>query len=207
MRPLARRNLSTLRPDAVALRARNPLVRARLRRVPLNVHPIDLPPATITSAPRPGVWRGANARADNAPGVAATDARNAIFGARCARVKHADDDGSADAMADIVNADMMMMMIMRRVIDSTLDHASMNVARADRRPPSAMASPSSSFAIVVVRHRRPDVAPIGWIGRGRGGACSWSSSVECIVTCFLMVRARHIVVCHPSILLSTQGRI
>jgi hypothetical protein len=145
--------LSTLRPDAVALRARNPLVRARLRRVPLNVHPIDLPPATITSAPRPGVWRGANARADNAPGVAATDARNAIFGAR-ARVKHADDDGSADAMADIVNADMMMMIM--RVIDSTLDHASMNVARADRRPPSGgPASPSSSSAIVVVRHRRP----------------------------------------------------
>ena len=52
-RPLARRRLSTLRPLAVAMRARKPEVLADFRLVPSLVQPIDfLELATTTRAPR-----------------------------------------------------------------------------------------------------------------------------------------------------------
>ena len=101
-RPFARRFLSTLRPDALAMRVRNPLVRARLRRVPPSVHPIDFPPAVTTNAPRcariGAVARGANATTDFFA------ARRAADGALTLDVDVV--RGSASASADMVNAGM-----------------------------------------------------------------------------------------------------
>ena len=120
MRPLARRALSTLRPDALAMRVRNPLVRARLRRVPLSVHPMDLPPATITNAPRPFVVFVANALAASATrlGAARTHVANARWRCCCC----CDDDAvvvadvSAEATADMQNADIVVCVVLSRVV-------------------------------------------------------------------------------------------
>ena len=104
-RPFARRFLSTLRPDALAMRVRNPLVRARLRRVPPSVHPIDFPPAVTTNAPRcariGAVARGASATTELTDFFAA---RRAADGALTLDVDVV--RGSASASADMVNAGM-----------------------------------------------------------------------------------------------------
>ena len=126
LRPLARRALSTLRPDALAMRVRNPLVRARLRRVPLSVHPMDLPPATITNAPRPAFFVAAfvfaNALDASATRVGAARTRVANARWRCCCCCDDDDDAvvvadvSAEATADMQNADIVVRVVLSRVV-------------------------------------------------------------------------------------------
>ena len=145
LRPLARRALSTLRPDALAMRVRNPLVRARLRRVPLSVHPMDLPPATITNAPRPAFFVAAfvfaNALDASATrvGAARTRVANARWRCCCCCCCCDDDDAvvvadvSAEATADMQNADIVVCVVLSRVVVVVVDthpsiHPSIGVA-------------------------------------------------------------------------------
>ena len=145
LRPLARRALSTWRPDALAMRVRNPLVRARLRRVPLSVHPMDLPPATITNAPRPAFFVAAfvfaNALDASATRVGAARTRVATARWRCCCCCDDDDavvvaDVGAEATADMQNADIVVCDVQSRVVfvvdTQPSIHRSIDWGRVDR---------------------------------------------------------------------------